>query len=49
MGFGSAKGCGFIAGGWGLGAAGNDLEAHSWSWKNIHLNAYFSASREREN
>lgn len=35
--------------GWGLGAAGNDFEAHSWSLKNIHLNAYFSASREREN
>lgn len=34
---------------WGLGVSGNDCEAHSWSQKNINLNAYFSASGEREN
>lgn len=32
----------------GLGVGGNDFEAHSWSQKNINLNAYFPASRERE-
>lgn len=34
--------------GWGLGACGKDFEAHSWSQKNINLNAYFSASGEKE-
>jgi len=31
---------------WGLGTDLKDMEAHSWSHRNIHLNAYFFASRE---
>lgn len=34
--------------GWGLGVGGNDCKAHSWSQKNINLNAYLSASGEME-
>lgn len=34
--------------GWVLGVGGNDFKAHSWSQKNINLNAYFPASRDRE-
>lgn len=34
--------------GWGLGIDGTDIEAHSWSQKNINLNAFFSDSGETE-